>query len=150
MNQKQVAKIAAKWWTDQLAVKSKQDAGDKSISIAASLAENEARKFNPLTAQKLAAFQSHLEASLLAFIQETKWPKEELWRGSSLKVVKIVKVDYDPDRILKEAAAKADIDQLHFPIKTIMWLDPDGIKVSSGYGGKIEEITDNENDFRKV
>lgn len=139
MNQEQAAKIGAKWWTDQLAKKSEQNTGDALLSMASSWAENKAREINPLTAEKLAVFQSHLEASLLAFIQKTEWLEGDPDWGSALR---IVGVDYHPDRILREAATKAGINELHFPVKTMMRLDPDGVKVSLGYGGEVEEITD--------
>lgn len=141
MNQEQAVKIGAKWWTDQLARKSNQDAGDALLSMSASWAENQIREINPVTTEKLAIFQSCLEIGLLALIQETGWSEEEPRRGSALRTVG---TDYNPDRILKEASAKADISALHFPIKTMMWLNPDGVKVVLGYGGKIEEITEND------
>jgi hypothetical protein len=137
MNQEQAAKIGAKWWTDQLAKKSEQNTGYALLSMATSWAENKVREANPLTAEKLAVFQSHLEASLLASIQETEWLEENPDWGSASR---IVGVDYHPGRTLREAAIKAGINELHFPVKTVMWLDPDNVKVSLGYQGEIEEI----------
>jgi hypothetical protein len=78
---------------------------------------------------------------LLAFLQETEWLEEKpQWAN----VLRAVGKDYDLDSVLEAAAAKADINELHFPIKTLMWLDPDGVKVSLGYRGQIKEITDND------
>lgn len=137
MNMEQAAKIGAKWWTDQLRAKSKQNSGDPLTSMMASWAENEIRKINPLTTEKLDVFQSCLESSLLAFIQDTEWLEENPQWGSALRTVG---TDYNPDSILGSAAARADISKLHFPVKTLMWLDPDSVKVLLGCDGKIEEI----------
>lgn len=137
MKKSEAVKIGAKWWTDQLRTKSKQDSGDLLTSMMSSWAENKVMEINPLTAEKLDIFQSCLESNLLAFLQETEWLEEKPQWASALRAVG---KDYSLDPVLEAAAAKADINELHFPIKILMWLDPDGVKVSLGYRGKITNV----------
>ncbi|MHA2220058.1 MAG: DUF3717 domain-containing protein [Candidatus Hodarchaeales archaeon] len=49
-------------------------------------------------------------------------------------------VDYHPDRILSEVAEASNINPNNFPWKTSMWFDEETVKVSLGYGAKVEEL----------
>jgi len=50
-------------------------------------------------------------------------------------------VDYDPTRILADAAEQAGIPKTNFPWKTTMFFDMNGkIKTRSGYGAEIVEL----------
>lgn len=45
-----------------------------------------------------------------------------------------VGVDYGPEKILADAARDAGISTSKFPWKTMMWIRPDHVTVSAGYG----------------
>ncbi len=49
-------------------------------------------------------------------------------------------VDYGPDRMLAEAADKANIAYAAFPVKTSMWVSEGSVKVAYGYGKEAKEI----------
>lgn len=137
MTKTEAAKKGTKWWTDRLREISKQSTGDLLASFLVTQAEAEARKLTSSLEEKLSVFQSHLEANLLNMIEESDWREDNPMWGSGLRAVG---VDYHPDLELAEAAEKAGISRLLFPVKTMMWLNPDGVKVSLGYHGKIEEV----------
>jgi hypothetical protein len=137
MKKAEAAKIGAKWWTDQIKESSPQDVGDFVSSALAEWAKNEVKGLSPLTEQKLSTFQSCLEANILRHLDETEWLETNPIWGSALRTVGI---DYHPDRVLRDAIEEADISVLYLPLKTIMWLNPDGVKVSLGHKGEITNV----------
>ncbi len=141
MDKSQAAKIGAEWWTDQIRESHPQNIGDFTASALAEWARNEVRSVSSLTEQKLSIFQTCLEGNLLRMLEESDWRQSNPIWGAALRTVG---VDYHPDPELAEAAKKADINELFLPMKTIMWLDPDGVKVSLGYRGEIKGTTDND------
>lgn len=138
MDKEKAATIAAEWWTDQLKNSGGQNVGVAAPSFLANLAENISREMETSLDEKLIIFQRHLEDNLLEMISQTGWKEDDPIRGRALRTVG---VDYHPSKELGEAAKKAGISNLLFPVKSMMWIDPDGVRVSLGYRGKIEKIT---------
>lgn len=52
----------------------------------------------------------------------------------------IVKVDYDPNELLLNAAKEAGISKTVFPWKTIVWVKDNKVTVRDGYNAKVEII----------
>jgi hypothetical protein len=63
-------------------------------------------------------------------------------RRASRDDTRFIGVDYDPDRLLEDAARAAGVANTAFifPIKTSMWLDADCVRVRYGYGAEIQTI----------
>jgi len=133
---KKVARTAAKWWADFLRNgNAPLDNGDKSETgamtfiLASLLHSAETSNTRPDDAQKF--------EDALASILETQ--KDERWFS--------IGVDYNPDRILLEAAriACVDLGSTKLPWKTSMHIDQGKITYRLGYGGEsktleVEEI----------
>lgn len=118
------AKRAAEWWADQLRITPpKRDAGDAKM--------NWAMKRNPkvLGDECVLAFKEALALSLITEAITSQMRYLDHMPAS-------IAVDYDPDLILKLAAKAAEIDDIEdrLPIKTVMKIFQDHIKVSKGYG----------------
>lgn len=116
---------AVNWWAEVIQ-KPRFDNGDKSEagfigSIFASVAQS---KFTP-SQEQVEKFKMYL--------------KEELEKEGYF-VFDGLHVDYHPEKILSDAAQKANISELNFPWKTSMWFRDDKVIVAYGYSDKPTEI----------
>jgi hypothetical protein len=119
MTKEEAARIAAAWWTNEIA--------NNSMSQG-------------LTEQQLSDFQGILEEKINDWLKKDEyWEEDERTKGGTAH--RVIFVDYKPNLLLKSAAEQAGIDKSLFPIKTFMWLDPDGVRVSLGYGAPLEVVT---------
>ena len=109
MNKSELVKQATKWWTDQL--------GD--------------RLCYPLTQMEKSAFQTCLGEEITEFLSDKCWDPDRPNHGSARRMIYC---DWGPSYILSDAAERAGFDIYDYlPIKTIMWINPDGIKIQVGY-----------------
>lgn len=108
----------AKWWSEQIAEPTTQDAGDAMINAFASMASRSALR---PTRDQLDVFEVAL-ADLIA---------EQLHLFSHVSVY----VDYGPDGYLTQACEKAGIDpgSSIFPIKTASYSTLSTVEASRGY-----------------
>lgn len=128
------AKVAAKWWADQLRNGSKMDNGAYDFANVMSMAmlsmENakERRERDP---SKIDLFEDALARRFEA-IDDARWPFP----------ISIAAVDYDPDRHLVEAAEEAGLSlgMASLPVKTSMYSCNGKISVSCGYRAPLEEL----------
>jgi hypothetical protein len=136
MKKAEVAKVAAKWWADQLTADEMPESGVFELNNMVLWARCQ---IAPPTDDQLVRFQQVLEEKILDDLEnnDTGWADDDPMRGAALRTIG---VDYHPDRILKEAADETEINVLLLPIKTNMWINPDGVKVSGGYKGAIEAL----------
>ena len=112
---------AVAWWVNVLR-DAKKDNGDRSEMGAMALAMAELGKKVP-TEDQLERF-----AQLLHERIESEHPT-------------VLSCDYGPSVPLRECAKEAGIDGSAFPWKTTMWLRPDKVEVSYGYGAPIQEVS---------
>lgn len=127
--EREVARLAAKWWADQLRQPATLDNGDDTsqgamtASFAYMLQKMEREK---QSADKIDAFEN-----ALANILERH---NDPWFSFG--------VDYNPDRILSEAAEAAELDlgMTTLPWKTRMFATDEQVKVSVGYRGEPQVI----------
>jgi hypothetical protein len=113
--------VAAKWWSDQLRTRTKQDNGDNGMAamlmLMVSLQE-------PSHADKAGVFEAHLIELLDVRLKD--------------QTSCILSTDYAPGGLLNSAAMKAGVPA-HcppFPMKTVMWIEADKVSVKHGYGAK--------------
>lgn len=130
-------RVAAKWWTDQLRTRSKQDNGDALSNLFVGMMQ-EYGVFD-VSAEQADVFEEALAEALRCSFRRVPWLDENPRFGSGLRAVGC---DYHADRVLSQAAAVAGIpaDCPPFPMKTIMWIDPDCVRVRHGYGAKVEVL----------
>lgn len=125
----EVAKVAARWWADQLRGNAKLDNGDDSEAgifgsvLSSMLQEAEKSKRPSDDADK---FEVALVDRLLE--EDSKWL--------------CVGVDYHPDGILQSAADRVGVQlgMASLPWKTNMRIENDTVRVSCGYRSPIEQI----------
>jgi len=124
------AKRAAKWWADFLRRPVPPDNGDRSeigimtLGLGSMLQDTLMAKFPADGADKF-------EAALVSILTEIDRPMVTL------------DVDYHPDYTLNQAAERAgvDVDWL-LPLKSVMWISGDEIRVAQGYGSPIVVLED--------
>lgn len=124
---KEQIEVAAKWWADQFRHGTKQDNGDGMTTILATVIGSRIE-----TASKADAFEAALKELLPDHLLRC-WTPEDPSCGSSLRCLSC---DYGPCQLLQEAAHRAGIDPFcpPFPMKTVMWINPDSVRVKHGYG----------------
>lgn len=110
---------AAEWWTEQLRGPVHNDNGEAYQSVFGSLIAN---MYPAPTEAQLATFKDELVARLT----------QELARCGTQWYT--IGVDYDPCRVLAEAADAANINYARFPWKTHLYVIEGKLEVSSGYG----------------
>ncbi len=123
--------IAAKWWADQLRITTKQDNGDALCNALVGLIPRD-----PPDPLKVNAFERELADRLPGYLARG-WDVDNPMRGSALRTLGC---DYGPGELLAEAAEASGIKPMcpPFPMKTVMWIDPDGVKVGHGYRAEPE------------
>lgn len=136
MDKIEAIKIATKWWAHAL----REPKGNKLNDPTSDLLVSWHRSMlNPPSEEKIYEFQGCLEEELSKWLNNTEWVIEDQELGSYSRQIG---VDWEPDCRLKVCAQKAGIDTIFFPQKTYMRLDPDGVRIASGYGAEIEVITE--------
>ncbi len=132
--QKQID-TAVRWWGNQLRTIAPQNNGDAEQSGIATVFAFELGKQDET---RVIAFEDSLKILLVKHLSKT-WEPDEPGRGSYLRVIAC---DYAPSSVLREAAIAGGIKP-HcppFPMKTVMWINPDEVSVSCGYGASPEQI----------
>lgn len=113
---------AAHWWADQLRHVTRQDNGDRSSQGAF--------VYMMAAMVKLPAPDAvgKFEAALLASLNDN--PQ------------RILACDYGAEGALGDAAISVGIRPTcgPFPMKTVMWIDKDTVKVRHGYGRPVEQV----------
>ena len=120
---------AINWWADKISKREAHSNGDNSTSsvMACILAD---MGYKQPTEEQLKIFREELRNQLEQEYEEYKG----MWAI-------FLGCDYGPGRALREAAKKADINDLNFPFKTNMRIEPDGkVLVSDGYAQPYTEI----------
>lgn len=109
MTKEEAAKIAAEWWTNQVAMC--------------------LDGLSSLSPEKLEKFQEILEGVVLNDLRDndTGWDDRCPRVGSGLRGLA---TGWDPCPSLAYAAERAHINTLRFPLFTTMRIDPDGIAVT--------------------
>lgn len=119
-----IINAAINWWVDAVSNPQIQDAGDDSPVMTLSMRMLEAM-YKPVDNSQKEIFRQALKESII-----------------KPYMINYLSVDYGPSVLLSEAAIKAGIPRLNFPIKTNMQLRGYGkLVVSRGYGAPYEEIT---------
>lgn len=119
--------VAANWWATRIKNFKRFDNGesDKNNFLASLLATQNALNSMP-SEEQLITF----EKALAKLIKDELKTKNEV----------IVKVDYDPNELLLNAAKEAGISKTVFPWKTIVWVKDNKVTVRDGYNAKVEII----------
>lgn len=128
---------AVNWWADKLAGGHFQDNGDAYQSVFATLARSET---SAPTDDQLTAFRDRLRDEIgHAIRSHDSWRIDEpMWGGCTEG--RCVSTDYGPEPLLRRSADAAGINDMRFPIKTVMWISPGQVKVACGYGKPAEVI----------
>ena len=116
--------LASKWWADLLRSPSDSSSG---YGVADAMLEIGRAKIPPPSESEIATFQACLEDAICGHLKNCIWDKFNPRRGDALRVIS---VDWNPDKCLSFALDKANINPLWLPPKTRMWISPDEIKVS--------------------
>lgn len=137
--------VAAKWWADQLRCETKQDNGDALCSAVSFLVSKLSELPDP---QLVDNFEKVLRERLEVLILKSGWDKNNPKWGSYFRTIGC---DYGPDHFLHGIAVECGIKAScpPFPMKTIMWIYSDSVRVAHGYGAeprKIWEESEKEND----
>lgn len=118
----EVAAIAARWWGDLLMEPPSHDNGDAFQSVFGRL----------LAASEPAVTPAQRDAFVAALARSIEQAADDYV---------FIDVDYDPCRMLQDAAATAGIvGTERFPWKTRMFIDGGKITVARGYGAAFETI----------
>ncbi len=137
MDKSQAIMIAAEWRANTLR---NQPSAYGDYAPADIMLDHARERILPPTEEQILAFQAWLEDELVKWLKGCFWDADNPLKGQALR---IVSVDWSPDRWLTAAAEKAGIASLWFPVKTMMWISPDVVRVSVGRGGEIKEIKGN-------
>lgn len=130
--------VAASWWASTLATKLKFDNGDSSsLSKMVWKAQMRLALKTPIPSEDtILAFKEILSRKIKKSLLSQYYP-------SIGRVV--VKVDYHPDRILKEAADEAKLI-VEFPWKTTMEVSMDKVTVVYGASSEVEVLYSSKNE----
>lgn len=112
---------AATWWTEKLVSHGTSDYGDSDLNATS-------RLFGGFRPRK--SFNSdQLDAFRAALVNELT-NNDRSWLT--------VNNDYHPDPLLVKAAAAAgfSVDMFDLPMKTVMWISGDSVRVAEGYGAQ--------------
>lgn len=127
MDKKIAAKVAAKWWTEQIRYQAVNFKGDvTSVALRAYALSQQ----SPVTEQQLSVFEKALERIIVNDIDDKDWREDNPIWGSYIRTIGS---DYGPDKQLDSAFKAANIPTLFCPTKTIMWINPDRVFTDSGF-----------------
>lgn len=129
------AKVAAKWWADQLRRPTKTDTGAPYVDIT--MSAYYAIRWHPLDGATIDIFQDALETAIEEYLATKAWDPAAPWKDN-----RVIGVDYEPDVVLSAACIAAGIDDMdaRLPKKTKLWIDPGEVSVALGYGAQPEVI----------
>ena len=133
---KEQVEAAVAWWVEQLSGKPVQhDAGDPLINAGIDLFGRDPFPESPL---RIAKFKKYLTMACMMDFSDSWKPDQPAWGSAN----RTLGCDYGPGPLLRLALDLAGIDQgnLRLPIKTIMWVSPNEVKVRCGYRGREEVI----------
>ena len=124
-NLKENSKIAANWWRQKIdsVDNSNFDNGEPSMAIAMMMGMR--KNMEELDTEVLDKFEKKLEKAIF----------KELKKNEFLDT--IVSCDYHPEGILKDISQELGIREIYFPIKTVMWVSAQGVKVRAGYSAEV-------------
>jgi len=111
---------AAEWWAEQIY---KRTSGSQTTALIEAARVNLSLPSN----RQITNFEGKLQDEILAYLLDKPWDIEKPRFGT-----RIIYVDWTPCQQLERACKHANISTLFLPTKTRMWIDPDGIRVSSG------------------
>ena len=122
---KENSKIAANWWRQKIdsVDDSNFDNGEPSMAIAMMMGMR--KNMEELDTEVLDKFEKKLEKAIF----------KELKKNEFLDT--IVSCDYHPEGILKDISQELGIREIYFPIKTVMWVSAQGVKVRAGYSAEV-------------
>lgn len=124
-NLKEKSRIAANWWRQKIdsVDDSNFDNGEPSMAIAMMMGMR--KNMEELDTEVLDKFEKKLEKAIF----------KELKKNEFLDT--IVSCDYHPEGILKDISQELGIREIYFPIKTVMWVSAQGVKVRAGYSAEV-------------
>lgn len=129
---------AAAWWADRLFLPGVQDNGDEGQSLLATyVAATVLLRNGPMTPAERTLFAERLATRIEVHVFGRPWC------GG-------IGVDYGPDLVLESALIaavgreRANVLQVAWPIKTMMWVNPGEVKVRHGYRAEIQTIWNGE------
>lgn len=124
-NLKENSRIAANWWRQKIdsVDDSNFDNGEPSMAIAMMMGMR--KNMEELDTEVLDKFEKKLEKAIF----------KELKKNEFLDT--IVSCDYHPEGILKDISQELGIREIYFPIKTVMWVSAQGVKVRAGYSAEV-------------
>ena len=126
------AEAAAMWWTSVLR-DPKLDNGDSNPITAVLNAMTKEGRSEPAT-----DVLDQFKANLIGRLNESLDGADDYTARYGVTL----DVDYHPDRVLSDCADKAGFrgGMTAWPWKTTMWVKPDEVSVSYGYGADVEVI----------
>lgn len=139
MSPRPEAVAAADWWANKLAEPVSHDLGcgaEDSSSLANAVSALVRRQRSQA---EIEAFRQALADEIERHLEANGWRPEKPDFGSYMRSIA---VDYGPDDVLVDAAAKAgfDLKMLDLPVKTVMWINPGIVKVSQGHCAPITVV----------
>lgn len=129
---KEMLEAAAQWWADRLVNPKFDNLGSTRGQNAEETRVNDfASMLAMVNAERSQVNQERLDAFKQAVVEAVNSAE---WFDGCLYV------DYGPDRLLSEAAAKAGIDSSRFPWKSGTWMQDGQVTAACGYGAPREII----------
>lgn len=122
--------VAAGWWADELNRVSRQDNGDRMQTTLMNSMRNPEVAKDKYSQSQVDAFRDILTGNIMVTAQ---WVRNERLT---------IHNDYAPDRILMATAEAVGIKvgMFDFPIKTVMFIRAESVRVGVGYGAPIETL----------
>lgn len=128
----EMLQAAAQWWADQLTNPKFDNLGSTRGRNAKETRINDfASMLATVSAAKSQVDQAQLDSFKEAIVDAVNSAE---WFDGCLYV------DYGPDRLLSEAAARAGIDRSRFPWKSGTWMRDGQVTAACGYGAPREII----------
>lgn len=138
------ARAAARWWANRLNGDMVHRTGDLGIDMFVDFARS--KQEIPKTEQ-IELFKTSLEGRILSMVVDPyfAWEKaveDDPKRGSALRAIGM---DYHPDKILCDALGAAGLHErvsMLFPLRTVMWINPNEVIISLGGTSPVELRTE--------
>jgi len=134
MDYTKAIEAAAKWWSEQICIAGQDMGAREPTEIMTKMLGIALQARCQPTKDEAEVFRKALIEILTKHAEE----RDHLWP---------LGCDYNPDRMLGDAATRAGINHGAFPWKTMMWITADVVKASRGYQvapAVIWEATKNE------
>ena len=124
-NLKEKSRIAANWWRQKIDSVDDSNFDNSELSMAIAMMMGMRKNMEELDTEVLDKFEKKLEKAIF----------KELKKNEFLDT--IVSCDYHPEGILKDISQELGIREIYFPIKTVMWVSAQGVKVRAGYSAEV-------------